>query len=249
MGFIKKKYGLEGYAAWYQLIEQLADAEFHYLDLREETELMLLSGQLMIPETMLMNVITDLAKLNAFNKTLWENHKVIFSQKLVDEIQDAYSRRRNKCIDLEGLCNKLGIKCDQKPGKCTPNDGNNPQSKVKKSKVKNTKQGSLASANGGVPFLELIPLTLQTPEFIAAWKDWNQFRKESRKSITGTTAQRQMKTLGGHPVETAIAMIEQSITNSWTGLFPLSLKNQIQQEGDENAARVRELQKKFGGNG
>lgn len=136
MFYIRQKYKNEGYALWFLLLEELGKADNHYLDLREETELMYLSAQLMTTETQLMSVITDLSKIKAINNKLWEQHRIIFSEKFIESIADAYDRRNNKCMNLPGLCEQLQIKLDQKPIKCIENDDNNPQSKVKNSKEK-----------------------------------------------------------------------------------------------------------------
>ncbi|KPB92858.1 Uncharacterized protein AC503_3728 [Pseudomonas syringae pv. maculicola] len=55
----------------------------------------------------------------------------------------------------------------------------------------------------------------------SAWADWCQHRKEIRKPLTATTCAKQAKTLAGHP--DADAVINQSISNGWTGLFPESV--------------------------
>ncbi|RMP18269.1 hypothetical protein ALQ28_03886 [Pseudomonas syringae pv. delphinii] len=55
----------------------------------------------------------------------------------------------------------------------------------------------------------------------SAWSDWCQHRKEIRKPLTATTCTKQAKTLAGHP--DADAVINQSISNGWTGLFPESV--------------------------
>ena len=63
------------------------------------------------------------------------------------------------------------------------------------------------------------PLTAKPTNVSAtAWADWCQHRKEIRKSLTATTCAKQAKTLAGHP--DADAVINQSISNGWTGLFP-----------------------------
>lgn len=51
-----------------------------------------------------------------------------------------------------------------------------------------------------------------------AWADWCQHRKEIRKPLTATTCAKQAKTLAGHHAPDAV--INQSISNGWTGLFP-----------------------------
>ncbi|WJN52095.1 helix-turn-helix domain-containing protein [Pseudomonas asiatica] len=50
------------------------------------------------------------------------------------------------------------------------------------------------------------------------WADWCQHRKEIRKPLTATTCEKQAKTLAGHHAPDAV--INQSISNGWTGLFP-----------------------------
>ncbi|KIC79347.1 helix-turn-helix domain-containing protein [Pseudomonas sp. C5pp] len=50
------------------------------------------------------------------------------------------------------------------------------------------------------------------------WADWCQHRKEIRKPLTATTCAKQAKTLAGHHAPDAV--INQSISSGWTGLFP-----------------------------
>jgi len=52
----------------------------------------------------------------------------------------------------------------------------------------------------------------------SVWADWCQHRREIGKRLTKTTCNRQTKTLAGHHAPDAV--INQSISNGWTGLFP-----------------------------
>lgn len=52
----------------------------------------------------------------------------------------------------------------------------------------------------------------------SVWADWCQHRREIGKRLTKTTCERQAKTLAGHHAPDAV--INQSISNGWTGLFP-----------------------------
>ncbi|MFV3284359.1 helix-turn-helix domain-containing protein [Pseudomonas sp. NY15356] len=52
----------------------------------------------------------------------------------------------------------------------------------------------------------------------SVWADWCQHRREIGKRLTKTTCDRQAKTLAGH--HSPDAVINQSISNGWTGLFP-----------------------------
>lgn len=50
------------------------------------------------------------------------------------------------------------------------------------------------------------------------WADWCQHRVEIRKPLTAKTCEQQAKALANHPAPDAV--INQSISNGWTGLFP-----------------------------
>jgi hypothetical protein len=64
-----------------------------------------------------------------------------------------------------------------------------------------------------------IPTELDTPAFRTAWEEWIQHRKEIKKPLTPTTASKQLKDLAGWGECAAIAAIDVSIRNGWTGLF------------------------------
>lgn len=61
--------------------------------------------------------------------------------------------------------------------------------------------------------------------FARAWSDWAEYRKEIRQTLTPTSTARQIKKLAGYESEsTAIAVLEQSMENGWTGLFDIKGK-------------------------
>lgn len=70
------------------------------------------------------------------------------------------------------------------------------------------------------PSLGTLDLPFQSKEFIEAWQDWTNFRKEIKKPLTATTMKRQFILLKSYGEEQAIASINQSICSSWQGLFP-----------------------------
>lgn len=146
MFVIESKYGNDGYAVWFKLLERLGDTDNHYLNLSDETELMYLASLMKVDEIKFKNILTDLAKLGAIDKELYEENKIVWSQKFYESIQDAYAKRNNKCIDRNSLIQlliSLGIrkqsKSSQKPSKCDQSGVNNPQSKeeyIKEKKIK-----------------------------------------------------------------------------------------------------------------
>lgn len=89
-----------------------------------------------------------------------------------------------------------------------------PKEKTKKTETK------VSAKESGLSFEQLIPASLKTSDFEEAWDQWCRYRKEIKQSITKSTAERQLNKLGRYPPAVAIAAIDQSITNGWSGLFP-----------------------------
>jgi Helix-turn-helix domain len=64
-----------------------------------------------------------------------------------------------------------------------------------------------------------IPRSLRTENFLKAWGEWQQHRREIRKKLTPLAARRQLARLEAMGSTRAVAAIEHSIQNGWTGIF------------------------------
>lgn len=78
-----------------------------------------------------------------------------------------------------------------------------------------------------------------------AWIEWEQYRKEKKQKLTPSTAKKQMDFLGGRAGPEAIAIINQSITNGWTGLFELKTNGKQGITANKSAAHVNSLMEGF----
>lgn len=107
MHYIEQRYGNDGFATWIKILRALAVTNYHFLDVSDEAELMFLSSKCNIKENILIDIINDLCKLGEIDQELWQNEKIIFSQKFISSIEDAYKNRVNKCINLKSLKNHL----------------------------------------------------------------------------------------------------------------------------------------------
>lgn len=67
-----------------------------------------------------------------------------------------------------------------------------------------------------------IILPFDSDIFKNTWGDWERHRKEKRNKLTPSAIKKQLNFLGGRPENEAIEIMNRSITNGWTGLFPLS---------------------------
>jgi hypothetical protein len=137
MFYLRTKFKNDGYAIWFMLLEQLGKADFHFLDLADEVQLMFLSSEFMIPENIIIEVINILAKFDEFDQDLWKE-KIVFSQKFVDSIKDAYERRNNNVVQKHDLCTTLINKGRLKTTFLQIKIDNKSYSKVKDTKVKDS---------------------------------------------------------------------------------------------------------------
>jgi hypothetical protein len=123
MFIIENTYGNDGYAVWFKMLEQLGKNDYHYINIKDDMQKLYLASVFKVSEELMVKIITDLAKIGAVNKDLFEDHGIIFSEKFVESIEDAYKRRNNNCVTLKHLCLHLSIKCDTKKCYCGYCDG------------------------------------------------------------------------------------------------------------------------------
>ena len=64
-----------------------------------------------------------------------------------------------------------------------------------------------------------VPLLLNTPEFLAAWKDWEQHRLEIKKKLTPMAVTKQYNEMVGWGVEKSVQLINNAIAKGWQGIF------------------------------
>ena len=90
----------------------------------------------------------------------------------------------------------------------------------------------------------VFPENLDVRDFREAWRQWEKHRSEIRKPLKPTTTQRQLTKLSKAGADVAIQMIDESISNGWTGLFePEDTKAQTQgADSDYNVALLKELE-------
>ena len=130
---IESKFNHVGYAVWFKTLELLGSSENHYIDLRDESDMLFLISKLKITESQFTDIYNLLAKLGAIDEFLWKN-KIVYSDNFIKNINDAYIRRKNKCMNKIEICEHLNIKCVHKLNESKHKSTK--ESKVKESKVK-----------------------------------------------------------------------------------------------------------------
>lgn len=106
MRYLIKKHGHEAHAIWMMVLEELTTTDYHHILIESEMQMFLLSDKCMVDESKLIAVIDDLIEMGEFDRELWEDARVIFSERLTDSLSDLYRKRGNDCVKLDELRSK-----------------------------------------------------------------------------------------------------------------------------------------------
>lgn len=130
MFIVEQRYGNDGYAFWFKLLEMLGDTEGHFLDLNDVAMWEFLQSKTRLSESFCIDILNLLAKLDAIDAGLWEK-KIVWCQNFVDGIVEVYKNRR---VNLPEKPDPESF-YSQKPRCVDVSTARNPQSKVNESKV------------------------------------------------------------------------------------------------------------------
>ena len=105
MFVLENRWGNNGYAAWFKILEMLGRAENHFIDTRDTETWEYLVANLRINPNTTCEILNTLSNLRAIDQELWESSKVIFSVNFVDGVTPAYRFRKDKIITRNVVLN------------------------------------------------------------------------------------------------------------------------------------------------
>lgn len=139
MFIVEGKFGNDGYAFWFKVLEMLGSNENHYVDCRDTDNWEFLLAKTKVSNDLANEILLTLSNLNAINSELWAQ-KIIYSENFIANISDAYNRRNSNCMQLKDICKYLKVKCKHKSRSVKSSDTEIP--KVKESIVKDSKENT-----------------------------------------------------------------------------------------------------------
>jgi len=131
---LKGRWGNDGYAFWFQLLELLCTTENHYYDCRNEDDWQYLVSRMALEESTCTDILDLLAKLNKIDKELWAG-RVVWCENLAANLEDVY-RRRGRSRPTRPVMDADGVISGAITGVSAPDK---PQSKGKDSIISESK--------------------------------------------------------------------------------------------------------------
>lgn len=86
---LEQRYGNDGYAFWFKLLEMLGNSDGHSIDCNNLHNWEFLIANVRLSEEKSLEILNLLSKLQAIDHELWEG-KIIWSDKFIEGIKDAY---------------------------------------------------------------------------------------------------------------------------------------------------------------
>lgn len=189
MFYLEETYGNDGFATFVKLLRELAKTEYHYLNLSKPSTLMYLSAKCKVSKDVLESIINDLVDLGKFDENLWKENRVVWCQDFIDSVQDAYKKRNNKCISLDGLLTLLTSLGIRKPNLLPPKGSVNPQRKekeIKEDKIKEDLEArKLKFSSTLKPFLETYGKDFLN-DFYKYWAEPNKSKTKFKQELEKT---------------------------------------------------------------
>lgn len=189
----------------------------------------IISEQTLEDEDLVNQIINKLIEIEFFDKNLYEKHRVLTSKGIQKRFISATERRKD--VNLITKYNLVNV--DNNSSSDVVNVGNNQQSKVKKSKEKQSKENTDDSCNAPsaerrvrtFAFESLVVEKYGEDECLTdTFRDFAIMRKAIKKPLTERATKvllGKLDKLANGDKELVIKILEQSILNNWQSVYEL----------------------------
>lgn len=195
---LHRKYGVNGRLFWYELLRLLGRTKNYCLNLSDEWDLEdTLEEELFIDKEVGIEIIEQLCLWGNLDQNLWENHKIIWCQGLIDRHSEVWRKRNHTpekpCFSAdkkEPKTPKNGISVAEKPISAPEST----QSKVKESKEEESKVKKRKVNNSFLSEIEISDVPENEIEFFEIAKAFQElFIKNLKEKQAPTKHQEKAK--------------------------------------------------------
>lgn len=117
---LESRWGNDGYAFWFKLLEALGNHEGHFIDCQKPAEWELLLAKTKVDAESATEILGMLARMDAIDSRLWLECSVIASANFLARIADAYRKRKDSFPTIETIYSVFNVCTDEFPAPETP---------------------------------------------------------------------------------------------------------------------------------
>lgn len=140
---LESRFGNDGYAFWFKLLELLCDSERQAYDCSQASNWIYLLAKSRCSDEQAKQIIKELVDLGKIDRELWEQKQVIWVQNLVNNLEPIYKKRREAIPTKEDYGQETPVTqvlSEQKPANNSVSAAETPQRKGKESKEEERKE-------------------------------------------------------------------------------------------------------------
>lgn len=235
---LKSKFGNDGYAFWYQLLEMLGAEKELYYSCEKQANWLYLTASTGVSEELAEDILNMLVELDAIDSELWLSHRIIWCQDFVDQLDPIYRKRRQETPskptfynaeeevsttpDVESKLTALPDLSSRNEDDTEPN--NSPQDEIAKSTILE-KQIVVSADTKRSRTKEDIPKSYPyvSEELKGPFYDWLKYKSLNGQPYKSDMATKmcydQLVEYSKGDTQTATEIIRTSIANNYSGFF------------------------------
>lgn len=130
---LEDKFGNDAFVVWVKTLQKLGKSDNHFIDCRKPKQWFLYYSKLKIEENKVIEILNELSELDCIDKKLWSK-KIIYSQNFVDNVREAYKRRKTTPLTYDEIHKLLFDKKTESSNLCIHNADINAQNKPEKTR-------------------------------------------------------------------------------------------------------------------
>ncbi|MCQ2058698.1 MAG: DUF4373 domain-containing protein [Bacteroidaceae bacterium] len=155
---LEQRFGNDGYAFWFKLLELLCDSERQQYDCNQQGNWQYLIARSLCSEDQVESMLQTLVELGKIDSELWQEKRIIWVQNLVNNLSPIYAKRKEEIPNRKSFSSGNPVSKEFPTRKLSDNnisDAETPQSTVQYSTVQEKIEKESIHKRKNFPYQEI----------------------------------------------------------------------------------------------